>query len=355
MVGFLGLALLLYPSPASNPAEVFRLARTSGFLGGAVVVREGRTIFTDVAGPSELSKTRPIPLCSVTKLMTAQVVLDLVRERKLKLTSSVRSVLADLPAFTEPIQIAHLLTHSSGLRNMDEAIPQGSAGFSPIYSETRAELRPLKARLAFLIGDKPAGPPGAAFSYNNLDFLLLQAIIEAVEKKDFGRVLKDRVLGPAGMRRTTLAPWGALPKGTLLSENRQGKRETRFNFGIYGGSGGVVSTLDDVGRWLSRSTAPAQMDAYLFASPRAFGFQGYGAYAYRMTLLGTEELIVERPGAIANYNWQILVLPERRLAVAAFSYREGAALGSAYEGKGLVIDLARAALAGSATKSNTPQ
>jgi CubicO group peptidase (beta-lactamase class C family) len=290
-----------------------------------------------------VSPQRLAPICSVTKLMVAQVVLDLVRAKKVALSTPIGSLLTYLPEFARGITVGELLTHTSGLRSFDES-PLDGRGVENIYFSKSPADRSLRDRILRAVGTALVGPTGKTYLYNNLDFLTLQDLVETLEGRTLEGSLADHVFRKAGLAQARLAPWGDLPRGTTLSFDEKGTPELRFNFGFYGGSGGVLAPLCEVTKWLVSLTRPPVMDPDLFGPPKAFGYQGYGAYAYQSELFGRAEILVERPGAIANYTWQILFLPDRRIAVAAFSNQAGAKLGSAYEGKGLVIDLARALL-----------
>src|SRR5690606_19582279 len=48
------------------------------------------------------------------------------------------------------------------------------------------------------------GPPGSVFSYSNDAYALLGHIIERVSDRSYAEFLDERILGPAGMTRSTL-------------------------------------------------------------------------------------------------------------------------------------------------------
>ena len=96
-----------------------------------IVVRGDRVILRKSYGLANLEEhTAAAPathyrLASVTKQFTAAAVLRLVEQKKLSLDDSIRRWLPSLPAHTDGITIRHLLTHTSGLIDYEDVIPDG--------------------------------------------------------------------------------------------------------------------------------------------------------------------------------------------------------------------------------------
>jgi len=126
---------------------------------------------------------------SVTKVLTATLLMQLVDRGLLDLDAPVRQYLPQLhlnaaPA-PEALRIRHLLNHSSGIdgdffldtgRN-DDALEK--------YVAACAEL-PLLS------------PPGRHFSYCNAGYAILGRVIEVVTGEVWDHVLRDRLLRPIG-------------------------------------------------------------------------------------------------------------------------------------------------------------
>lgn len=115
---------------------------------------------------------------SITKSLTAMAAFALAGRGRLDLDARVQDLLPDLPLPAEPIAVGHLLEHSSGLPNSLD--PTG-----------------------FL--DVPGGrlwtgfAPGSHYSYCNLGYALLGAIVERAAGMAFPRALETLVLRPIGM------------------------------------------------------------------------------------------------------------------------------------------------------------
>ncbi len=113
---------------------------------------------------------------SISKSLVALCLYVLADRGKIDLDSTAQSLLPDHPLPSEPISLVQLLDHSSGL-------PNGAPPFPPV----------------------PGGKlwtgwkPGTHYSYSNLGYELLGAIIEQASGMPFARALETMVLKPLGM------------------------------------------------------------------------------------------------------------------------------------------------------------
>lgn len=183
-------------------------------------------------------------IASMSKSMTATAVMMLVQDGALELDEHVVEL---LPEFTmadqrhEDITVRQLLSHTSGLSlqtNDEFALPAPRATDAVV-----AELRDRRL----------AASPGARFEYHNTNYSLAARIIEVVAGQTLDDFLRDRIFAPLGMRDSrsvdacdrpvdALAPGYSVVLGFAYSVPEMPGR--------CGGNGGVVSTLDDMVRWL---------------------------------------------------------------------------------------------------------
>ena len=120
-------------------------------------------------------------LASITKPVTATVILQLVEEGKLKLSDTITQFLSELPEYYSRLTIKQLLSHRSGLSQyyyfcdhlMDEREKL-------IYNDT------VLCVMNFHNPD-PHFKPGKRYDYCNTNYLLLASIIEAIEKKELSQ------------------------------------------------------------------------------------------------------------------------------------------------------------------------
>ena len=236
---------------------------------------------------------------------------------------------------------------------MDGVLGVDADGVGTIYRSYDASLKDLRSRLVKLVGDHLATLPGSKYDYNNSDFLLLQMLCEEVTHQHFETLLQSRIFSKANMKRTHLARWDKFDASFVRCYQQLNHVDVPlgpFNMAIYGGAAGVISSPDDLGRWMRFTLSDPTGKRMLDAGSQFGGFQGFGGYAFETSSIAKalskdhKEQVFERPGAVNGYGLQVSFIPERRIAVAVFSNREGEKLGSIFEGKGIAFDLIIATL-----------
>ena len=150
------------------------------------IVRKGEVIYSGYAGLANLedqiviNEQSRFNIASCGKQFTAICILKLIADKKLKLEDDIRTYLPDLfPMIKTPITIAHLLNHSSGIRDVyDLWALQGIVWWKRILSNKDAiQLLSQQQELNF--------PPGSKHLYSNSNYLLLAEIIKVVTQMKF--------------------------------------------------------------------------------------------------------------------------------------------------------------------------
>jgi D-alanyl-D-alanine carboxypeptidase len=136
------------------------------------------------------------PIYSITKTLTAICALHLVERGALRLDDPIRRLLpdTDLP---ESITLAHLLQHTSGLRDY--------GGVRAYHGEVRSHPSQPWTRQQFLDAVLPAGllfAPGDGWSYSNIGYMLIVDALERVTNQTFAQVLNETIVAPLALQRT---------------------------------------------------------------------------------------------------------------------------------------------------------
>jgi len=218
-----------------------------------VVARVGRPRRTLHRPTAPVEPETAFDLGSITKQFTAAGILRLEMDGKLGTTDRLGSYLPSIAKHVglEPtpgqvredvakITLHQLLTHTSGLDNL--YVDQ-----SPAWKEYLAKLlaQPLLA------------PPGQEFHYSNSGYDLLAMIVEVVSGVPYERYLREKLFLPAGMSSTgfDLPPWRRdriaryqdwTTREWVFPVEMPLDRPTRLRLS---GSGGMLSTVDDLYRW----------------------------------------------------------------------------------------------------------
>lgn len=171
---------------------------------GVVVAGQGEARFlrasgfADAAGQMPITRDTPFRLASVGKVFTRVAVGLLADAGKLRLDDSVRRHLPELPPAFEPITLAQLLEHRSGVATMTR----------PNLSDAPALAGARTARdLVALVAAKPLSfEPGSRQEYSNGGYLLLGAVIESASGQSYRDYVSQHLFGVVGMRSSSFEP-----------------------------------------------------------------------------------------------------------------------------------------------------
>jgi CubicO group peptidase (beta-lactamase class C family) len=223
---------------ASAQDYVDTYAQRHGLPGVAfAVVKDGELVTTGATG--DTTATRPMAVGSVSKTFTAFAVLQLVDQGKVDLDAPVTDY---VPRFrvsgadVSTITVRMLLSHTSGLPN-------------PTLVEATGNLERDVAAIADL---ELASSPGTRYRYSNLGYRALALLVQEVSGEEFDSYLATHVFEPLGMD-DTVSVISATPRDGLDSGHVTAYGTSLPTTGIptdVGGSGGVISTAEDMGRWL---------------------------------------------------------------------------------------------------------
>lgn len=184
--------------------ELKRRIRKHGIPGASVAILRGKRVAVQAAAGVINLNTRVtattdtlFQIGSITKLMTATMIMQLRDEDKLALDESILTYLpnfriADMHRLTD-VSIRHLLSHTSGIDG--DFFPRTDSGGRAIE-----QLLEMSAMLPSLF------KPGTNFSYSNIGFALLGRIIEVLDGRTYERSLKKRIFDPLEMNLALSLP-----------------------------------------------------------------------------------------------------------------------------------------------------
>lgn len=229
-----------------------------------MIVRQGSDLVRGVVGIADRKSGRGASLkdhwriASVTKMVTATVVMQLVREGLLTLDDPVSKYLASAFPLSNTTTIRQLLNHTSGM-------PDYLAGPRvPLNISARRMQASLLRKRSFsrLVSDanrqQRTSQPGEMHEYSNTNYLLLGRIIASVTGRSYQDIVRQRILGPLKLRNTEFpTPTGRLLKpylhGYVQADTRKGPFTDRTRLVdvtrhayFRGADGGLYSNLDDL-------------------------------------------------------------------------------------------------------------
>lgn len=142
------------------------------------------------------SKT-PAPIASCSKWLTAALVMMFVDEGKISLDDP---VVKYLPVFGEYfknyITIRQCLSHTTGIQ---------SDPITLLRLLERKKFSSLEDEVNSFAKKDIQAKPGTEFRYSNIGLNIAGRILEVVSKKKFDVLIKQKLLNPLGMRKTTFS------------------------------------------------------------------------------------------------------------------------------------------------------
>ncbi len=223
----------------ADAARAQHVARVPSLVAG--VVRNGHLAWStgrgqvDGAQPDDDVQYR---IGSLTKIVTAVTVLRLRNEGLLDLGDPVDRHLSGTPFGDRTL--GQLLAHNAGLRAEApglwwERVPGQS------WSELAAQ---------FTTASEVPHAAGRRFHYSNLGYSALGEVISRIRKRTWAEVVRDEVLLPLGMQRTTTRPAGRAARGWAVHPWADVLQpEPEHDAGTLAAAGQLWSTLADLGRF----------------------------------------------------------------------------------------------------------
>lgn len=313
------------PTPLDNAAA--ELAR-NGFTGMVLAARGDRILLEQAFGPG-VQTSQTFRFASVTKHMTAIMVMQEVEAGKLRLDAALGGYWPDFPnPQARAVTIRQLLMHYSGLASDAPAfhMQDANSGDDMQAFATGICAAPLK------------NPPGLEFDYNNCDYMVLGALLEKIERQPFRRLLAQRIFTPAGMQTAGYYS-AALPDDpTHLHGQLGGQREPAVNLASYGAAGSAFGTLRDLfafdRAFIKGKFLPARARAEMVKANATGGALGVWAYPFRPAPGQPALAIVERQGWIAGLRILNLVDLQNEQVVIIVSTDGDLDLTQTWAGKG---------------------
>jgi CubicO group peptidase (beta-lactamase class C family) len=310
------------PDPAALDRYLADARAATGLPGLAVAVTRGPDVVhlagfgTDGRGAPVTPSTR-FRIASLSKSFTAAAVLQLAEARRIDLDASVQRYLPGFatadPGASARTTVRHLLNQTSGIAD---------TGFPAIT----ADEQDLERRVASLRSARPASEPGTEFHYSDPNYQVLARLVEVVTGGPWARYLAREVFTPLGMTRTLATATAAeaereapdLAEGHVLVFGRPVVRAELD--GMVAGSTGVVSTAEDMARWLvAQSTggggllSPEAVAVMQSPPPGVPGGYGMG---WQVVAPDQGPRRIEHTGVLSTFSAVQVLLPDSGYAFA---------------------------------------
>jgi CubicO group peptidase (beta-lactamase class C family) len=269
--------------------------------------------------PVVLSPTTRLRLGSTTKHFAALAYLLLCEEGRAGIDDPIGKYLPEINPASGQITMRQLMTNTSGLRDATDVIAQ--------FCGMRTQRISTAELLSYYrdIDDVNFAPPGTGWIYNNGGWILLSVAIERIADQSFEEVMRERIFNPVGMYDTEVRRWDSdfYPNSASTHAwNPAVGRYERLEFcggTDFVGAGAIISTIDDMLRWMAHMDAPKVASAAsweLMKSPQILPngtSTGYG-FGLQTGLYRGVETLWHGGGGLGS-NTQMLKVPRAGLDV----------------------------------------
>ena len=216
------------------------IENNNGGLGSLTIYKDGRQVYNRSFGQWGLTsvsynKDTKYQIASVTKMVTAILILKLVEKNMLKLDTKLSDFYPGI-VNSQKITIKNLLEHTSGLGNF--AIRGDSIWILNKVSEQEVLAEIKKQGISF--------EPTEKVVYSNSAYILLRTIIEKKYGKEYDEVVKKEIVMPLGLKN--FASVKSNPVNTFKSFKFDGswKEIKDIEYTNVIGVGDIASTTEDM-------------------------------------------------------------------------------------------------------------
>src|SRR5262249_47195852 len=162
------------------------------------VIKDGQTIYKRGYGIANLEYNIPITpssvfyVGSIAKQFTAMCIALLAQQGKLSLDDNIRKFVPEIPDYSTPITIRHLIHHTSVLRDFWDLLGQAGQRWDDAYN--------LKDVIEIVAQQKELNcKPGEKHLYRNNGYMLLAINVQRATGQSLRKYAEEQIFKPLGM------------------------------------------------------------------------------------------------------------------------------------------------------------
>ncbi|MFK7000306.1 serine hydrolase domain-containing protein [Flavobacterium oreochromis] len=295
---------------------------TNGPGGVFLVSQHGKSIYHKAFGKSNLeldtnlTTDNVFQIGSITKQFTAISILILEEQHKLNTQDPISKYITDYPNGNQ-ITIHHLLTHTSGIRDLTK--------IKTLKDLSQKEMTP-EMLVQFFKNERIDFNPGEKFDYNNSGYVILGFIIEKISGKSYKDFIQQNLFDKIGMTQSFYANDKQIIKKRALGYHKKETgytNKTNISYSIPLSSGALMSTTNDMLKWqnalrdtilLSKKNNDKAFQKYKLNNGQIIDY-GYGWHIKEINGFPTRE----HGGSIFGYKSMAIYFPTEDLYIVGFS------------------------------------
>ena len=304
---------------------------TIGVVSGPSLVWVKSYGYADSARTRLATPTTVYRVASVTKQLTALMLLQLLQDSTVRLSDPVDRYFPEIARvrgrtpFAPPPTLVQLATMTSGLgRNPNDQRK----------SQSGTPLEWLSVLIAALPSTEYIRAPGSGYGYSNIGYAILAAALARAAQQDYINYQRRRILGPLGMSSTdfdltpslglrlaTGVDWDELYPGKRNFADAAGDHRNGLGFGV--ATGGAYSTVGDLAKLVSLQLGfgpdsvlrPVSLKLRDNVPVAAYPSLDYGYGLGYQAMRWGDTVAVGHSGNLAGYTSMVLYDTERSFGV----------------------------------------
>lgn len=286
-----------------------------------LVIQNGKVVYgktTGLANLEESIKSSPktnFRMASVTKQFTAAAIYILNKQGKLQITQPLSDFFPDFAEVGKEIKLTHLLTHTSGIIDYEEIMP----------NNLTEQLSDANVLAIVKTVNKTYFKIGSQYRYSNTAFCLLALIIEKVSGKSYDDFLKTEIFEPLGMSNSLIYGKEKTIPNRAMGYAKNEKGEIVFSdqslTSATKGDGGVYTSLADYEKWFRfRKTKLGIENNQLFELSNTLisenNYYSFGWFVHRK--IGSPDVWFHS-GSTCGFSNLVIEVPENQTLILYFS------------------------------------
>lgn len=290
------------------------------FEGVVLIAEQGEITYQKAIGYADRQSEIPhkidtkFNIASITKSITAILIMQLIEENQLSLESTIEEVLPDLDIHkADVITVRDMLLHSSGLPvERDE-----------VYA---TPISPVKL-VEKVAADKKQYAKRGKFRYSNMDYCILGLMIEKLRDKSWEKVVTERIIQPLALSHTGFLKMNQSVEGLAKNylENAEGKLylEPSYYIENFYAAGCMYANALDLLKLdqalYTESLLSDQTKDLMYTSHPELGYVSFGNWTYNYPFVSAQPKLVERRGSILGANSVIIRFVEENRTLIILS------------------------------------
>ena len=235
------------------------------------IVKDGKVAFAKGYGVKEQGRQDPVDadtlfaIASNTKAFTSAALAILSDEKKVKWDDRVSDILPYFelydPWVSREMRVDDLLCHRSGLKTFSGDL---------LWYGTPYSREEIIRRARYL---KPSFPFRAGYGYSNLMFLAAGEAVSKASGESWDDFVRERIFTPLRMRRTITSTRQLEARGDFATPHTSFEgtveRIDWVNWDTMAPAGGIISSANDMARWLLLQLGGGALDGVRIFSESA--------------------------------------------------------------------------------------